>query len=337
MPPEVSIIVPCYNEVHTIGGLLEAIQRQTYPHSSMEVIIADGGSVDGTRELIKAFASWHPNLRIKLVNNPRRVIPAALNTALKSAAGEIVIRLDAHSEPAEDYIERSLETLKRTQAANVGGQWEIRPGRDTWIGRSIAAAAAHPLGAGGARYRTGGAQGEVDTVPFGAYRKEWVERVGPFDESLMTNEDYEYNVRIRRQGGVIWFNPDIRSAYYARGTLRDLARQYARYGFWKARMLLRHPSTLRPRQALPPIFVLSTLLLAGLASYTPLVRGLLAIEWGAYVLTLVAAGIAEAIRSRDLLLALGVPLALATMHLAWGSAFWWGLLTGLLNRTARGG
>ena len=205
--PTVSIIVPCYNEVHTIGALLQALVVQTAPLNELEVIIADGGSDDGTRQALQTFAEDHPELRLRVVDNPARTIPAGLNLAIAHATGEVVIRLDAHSAPQPDYVQRCLETLNRTQAANAGGLWDIRPGSDTWIGRSIAAAAAHLLGAGDARYRIRGAEGPADTVPFGAYRREWLERVGGFNEGLLTNEDYEYNVRLRSHGGVVWFNP----------------------------------------------------------------------------------------------------------------------------------
>jgi glycosyltransferase involved in cell wall biosynthesis len=331
MPPNVSIIVPCYNEAPTIGGLLEAISDQTHAIEEMEVVIAEGGSTDGTREVIEDFARNHPNLRLTVVDNPNRSIPTALNLAIAASQGAVVIRLDAHSTPEPDYVERCLETLERSQAANVGGLWEIKPGRDTWIGQSIAAAAAHPLGAGDARYRTSGPGGPVDTVPFGAYPREWLDRVGSFSEDLLTNEDYEYNVRIRKQGGVVWFNPSIRSAYVARGSLVALSRQYARYGFWKARMLLRFPASLRLRQALPPLLVLSSLALLVSAPFIPFASAALAVEWGAYAAVLLAAALVEGIRRHSAALLGGFPLATATMHLAWGSAFWWGLLTGLLR------
>jgi succinoglycan biosynthesis protein ExoA len=323
----VSIIVPCYNEERTIGLLLQAILDQTVGTTALEVVLADGGSTDRTAAVVRSFAEQHPQLRVRVVENPARAIPAALNRAIEAAHGNVLVRLDAHSIPQPDYVGQCLRVLGETSAANVGGVWEIHPSAATWIARSIAASASHPLGAGDARYRTSGAAGEVDTVPFGAYPREWLDRIGPYDESLLTNEDYEYNVRLRRAGGRIWFDPSIRSIYFARGTLIDLARQYARYGFWKARMLRRYPGTLRWRQVLPPAFVLSTLVLGPAAAWLPLARWLLALQWAAYLAALLAAGAAEALSRRDGVLAIGMPLALAVMHLAWGAAFWWGWLT----------
>jgi len=328
---QISLIVPCYNERDSIMQLLNAISRQTIRTSQMEVVIADGMSTDGTREVIEDFIAAHPGFKIRLLDNPARTIPAALNRAIGAASGEILVRLDAHSEPAPNYVERCVAALDRTSAANVGGVWEIRPSTETWVARSIAMAAAHTLGAGGARYRTGGSEGEVETVPFGAFDREWLERVGPFNEDLLTNEDYEYNLRLRQAGGVVWFDPTIRSTYFARGTLRELARQYIRYGYWKGQMLKRHPTSLRWRQVLPPLFVLGIALLGVLAPFAEWARILLLLQLGLYIATTAGAGLIQAVRSRDLSLALGMPLALWTMHLSWGAAFWAGRGAGLLR------
>ena len=297
-----------------------------------EVVIADGMSDDGTREAIEEFSSGHTDLAIRVIDNPARVIPAGLNKAIAESQGRFLVRLDAHSIPYPDYIEACHSALEKTGAASVGGIWEITPAKDVWIARSIAMAAAHPLGAGGARYRTGGPEGAVDTVPFGAFDHEWLERVGPFNEDLLTNEDYEYNLRLRQAGGVIWFDPSIRSTYFARGTLRELARQYIRYGYWKGQMLRRYPTSLRWRQALPPLFVLGMVLLGVLAPFVEWARILLLLQLGLYIATTAGAGLMQAVGLRDLGLALGMPLALWMMHLSWGAAFWVGLVAGLLRK-----
>jgi hypothetical protein len=203
-----------------------------------------------------------------------------------------------------------------------------------WVARSIAAAAGHPFGVGDAQYRYAESSGAVDTVPFGAYYRSLLERLPPppapsahpYDEALLTNEDYEFNTRIRQSGGTIWLDPRIRSVYFARPDLPALARQYARYGYWKQRMLRRYPGTLRWRQALPPLFVLSLPVLAfGALVYSPL-KWLLFFELSLYFLVLLFAGIQLALRRKDAALLLGVPLAIATMHLCWGGAFIWSML-----------
>ena len=322
--PNVTIIIPCYNEQGTIGHLLEAVYAQTYPRSDIEVVIADGNSTDLTRQKIGLFQHEHPDLTVRIVENAQRNIPAGLNRALRAAQGDVIVRLDAHSAPLPDYVARCVSVLEAGRGENVGGIWEIMPGGEGWLAKSIAAAAAHPLGAGDARYRIGGHAQAVDTVPFGAFRRSLVERIGYFDEKLLTNEDYEFNVRIRQAGGTIWLDPSIRSSYFARPDLSSLWSQYWRYGYWKAKMLKRYPHTLRWRQAIPPLFVLSLILLGLAGIWLPAFRWLLAFEVLLYALLLVGAAFQAAWKERNGSLLGGIPLALLTMHLAWGSSFWLG-------------
>lgn len=332
MPPTITVIVPCYNEQATIRGLLDAVLGQTYPLEKMDVIISDGLSTDGTREVIAAFQRERPELPVQVVDNTDRTIPSGVNRAIEAARGEIIVRLDAHSMPYPDYVARCVQTLTEGRGDNVGGVWEIRPGASTWAAESIAAAAAHPLGVGDAMYRLAPSAGPVDTVPFGAFRRQLVERIGKYDETLLSNEDYEFNTRVRQSGGTVWLDPAIRSVYFSRSTFGALARQYWRYGYWKLRMLRRYPSTLRWRQALPPVFVLSLvgLLLLGLWLYP--VWWLLAAEILLYLSVLFLAGVRAAQKRKKPLLVVGLPLAIATMHLAWGSGFLWSLLTSLVKK-----
>lgn len=334
--PAVSVIVPCRNERETIVRLLAALRDQDFPPSEMEVVIADGMSTDGTRQAVREYASSNPGLSIALLDNPERSIPAGLNRAIQRARGDVIVRLDAHSVPAPDYVARCVETLRRTSAANVGGLWVIRAGGPGPVARAIAVAGSNPLGAGDARYRVSGPEGPVETVPFGAYPRPWLERVGGFDEALRTNEDYELNHRLRLAGGQVWFNPAIRSEYRARGSLPELASQYARYGFWKGRMLARYPGSLRWRQALPPLFVLSLLGLAAAAIRQPRARGFLGVECIVYLGVVVGVSLWEAVRRHDLALLPGVAAALITMHLGWGSAFWVGWLRGWPRGSRKG-
>jgi succinoglycan biosynthesis protein ExoA len=329
--PSVSIIVPCFNEQKTIANLLQAIHAQTFPRADLEVVIADGMSTDGTRAEIAAFAAAHPDLSIRVVDNPRRIIPAGLNCALRASYGEIVVRLDGHSMPKPGYVARCVADLQAGLGKNVGGVWEIEPGARNWVARAIAAAAAHPLGVGDALYRHAEHASAVDTVPFGAFRRELLEQVGYFDESLLSNEDYEFNARIRKAGGVVWLDPAIRSQYVARASLPELARQYQRYGFWKWRMLRRYPKTLRWRQALPPLFVLSLLGLGIAALFIPFARLLLLVEVALYAAALGAAGLLAALKRRRASLVLGLPLAISVMHISWGAGFIWSMIKGSMS------
>jgi succinoglycan biosynthesis protein ExoA len=320
--PQVSIVIPCYNEERTIGFLLESIALQTFPVELMEVIIADGLSVDNTRKKIAEFKTDHPQLSIRVIDNTKKIIPAALNLAIRAACGEIIVRMDAHAVPAVDYVEKCVLALRSELGDNVGGVIDIKPGKSDWIGWSISIATSHRLGVGDAMYRRATTAGEADTVAFGAYYKKTVEEIGFYNEALMINEDYEFNARLRISGRRIWVDPEIRVTYFSRPTIAALAKQYFSYGFWKFKMLRRFPKTLRWRQALPPLFVLGLLMLL-----------LLTIFWFPglwfffgtlvlYLAILLVSSINYAVSRKDASLLVGIPLAIITMHFSWGLGFW---------------
>lgn len=329
----VSIIIPCFNEEHTIQLVLESVYKQSFPLERLQVIIADGGSTDDTRVVISAYLEDHPDLNLILIDNPLRIIPAALNIAIAAATNEIIIRLDAHCIPATDYIERSVTALNLTGAANVGGRWLVEPGADSCIARGIARAASHPLGAGDAKYRFSEQAGIVDTVPFGAFPKAWLDKVGPYNEQLLTNEDYEYNLRIRHAGGKIWFDPEIKAVYFARKNLHGLARQYLRYGFWKAIMARRNLSSLRWRQVLPPVFVLAFIMLLIGSIWFSALRWLLLFQMSSYFGVTGIVALLLAWKERQISYLISFPISIWTMHFCWGSAFVFGMIFG--GRNAR--
>ena len=317
---DVSVIVPCFNEEKTIQLLLQAILDQSTEKERVEVIIADAMSTDNTRLKIQEFARKNPQLSIRIVDNTSRTIPAAINLAASSAQGEYLLRLDAHSVPNSDYIQNSVKLLKSGKAENVGGIWEICPGRDSCIAKAIARAAAHPLGAGDAGYRISTQSGYVDTVPFGAFKKEDFIHLGGFDESLLANEDYEFNTRLRQNGGKVWLDTSIRSKYYARKNLAELGKQYWRYGFWKNRMLRKYPKSLRWRQAIPPFFVLALIILGISSFFIPFARIILGAGVGLYLFALFSSSIMESVTKKDgcyLMMA----FAFATIHFCWGGGF----------------
>jgi succinoglycan biosynthesis protein ExoA len=322
----VSVIVPCYNEQATIWLLLDALFHQTFPHADLEVVIADGMSTDQTTGQISKFQTEHPDLAIRVVSNEKQSIPAGLNRAIETATGDFIIRLDAHSMPSRDYIYRCVEDLKQGLGDNVGGVWEIQPGGPGWAAKAIALAASNPLAVGDARYRYTDQAGSVDTVPFGAFRRALINKVGGFNENLLTNEDYEFNTRVRQADGVVWLDPEIRSVYFARSTFHALARQYWRYGFWKVRMLRIYPGTIRWRQALPPLFVASLIVFGLMALWLPAARWVLLIELLSYLSIIGLSGASLAIKHSDARLLIGIPIAIAVMHLNWGAAFLWSLV-----------
>ena len=327
MKPKISVVIPCYNEEDTITLLLEALYQQTFPKEFLEILIIDGVSSDNTINQIKWFTRNHSDLNIKVISNPERIIPVALNKGIQASTGELIIRLDAHSQPYPDYIERCVLDIQNIRADNVGGIWEIKPGNDNWVGKGIARASSHPLGVGDARYRVGGEAQYVETVPFGCFNKKLFEKVGFFDEKLLTNEDYEFNNRILKSGGKIWFDPTIKSIYYSRKTFRELANQYWRYGYWKGKMILKNPATLRWRQVIPPLFVLSLLLWLVLSFFDHNFLILLTLEITLYLLALLVIAAIEAIKNHDSSYSFGMPIAMIIMHVCWGTSFVWSLIT----------
>ena len=324
---KVSIIIPCYNEEKTITKLLTGLYEQTYPHRSMEVIIADGLSTDDTRKRISDFREGHPDFTILVVDNTQKTIPSGLNLAIQAANGEYIVRLDAHSIPAVDYIEKCVTDLEKKLGDNVGGIWIIQPSNNSWIAESIAKAASSSIGVGNANYRLNSRSGEVDTVPFGSFRKTFLLNIGGFDETLLTNEDYELNTRIRKKGGKIWIDNSIRSTYFARPTFKKLASQYWRYGWWKAQMLKRYPNTIKWRQALPPLFVLDLVIILGLSIVQPIFLTLFFTLVFIYLLILVIYSWIIGIKNRKPAFIIGIPCAITIMHICWGS----GLLTGIFT------
>ncbi len=321
MPPSVSVVIPCRNEENTIHLVLDAIYHQTYPRDLLQVVVADGFSEDNTRQKIADFKNSHPDFDLLVVDNPKRVIPAGLNAAIRASSGEIIVRMDAHSIPNQDYVVLCVDALERNIAQNVGGVWDIQPGKDSWFAHSIAAAAGNPLAVGDAHYRFTDKADYVDTVPYGSYKRSLFEEIGFFDETLLANEDYELNTRILQNGGKIWLDPKIRCKYFARSNLRALAKQYYGYGYWKVQMLKRYPKTLRWRQALPPAFLLGLFATFVVGIFWKPSLLLFAGVLGLYLLILMGVGLYMAIKKSDILMMIGIPLAIITMHFSWGAGF----------------
>ena len=244
MQPRVTIAMPAYNEERYIEACIASVQAQDYPRNLIEILVADGRSTDQTRDILARLAATDP--RIHVIDNPARLQAAGLGAMVKQATGDIIVRMDVHCEYASDYVRRCVETLERTGADNVGGAQRARA--RTAFQRALCAALASPLGVGGARYRSAEAEGFVDTVFLGAFRRRVFETVGLWDPGAITNEDAELNQRILDGGGQIYLSRDIVVHYFPRDSFRTLARQYYKYGIGRARTLLKLGSfpTLRP-------------------------------------------------------------------------------------------
>jgi glycosyltransferase involved in cell wall biosynthesis len=295
-----------------------------------EIVVADCRSSDATLERIATYPHAATLPPIRVVSCPLRSTPMALNRAIEAASGDVIIRLDGHSRPAREYVERCVQAIEPERAGVGGGIWRIEPGATTRQGAAIALAAAHPFGAGDALYRTG--QGltsprDVDTVPFGCFRRSLWQDLGGFDEHFLGNQDYEFNYRVRRAGLRVILDPAIQAVYVARPTVIALARQYFRYGWWKGETLKRHPRSLRWRQAVPAAFVATLMLLAVLTPIVPAAFIALAAVVGVYALTAAAASIHAAARAGAHRLVPHLVVVFATIHVLWGV----GLLTNIVT------
>lgn len=253
-----TVVLPCRNEDGFIGPCLDSILEATYPASLMEILVVDGRSDDGTRRTVERYAAEHGNLR--LVDNPDRWTPHAVNRGIREARGEVIVRMDAHAVYPPDYIERCVRGLRRYDADNVGGVWDTRPRDDTVRGRAIAAVHSHPFGVGDAWFRVGVDEPrEVDTVPFGCYRRETLLRLGGYDERLRRAQDFELNARLLEEGGRIVLDPEVRAAYLVRSTVGEVTFHRLRSGFWTIYALQYESRSLAPRHCVPLAALLTAL------------------------------------------------------------------------------
>jgi len=256
-----SIIVPCRNEENYISKCLDSIVDQGYPKDQLEVIVVDGMSEDGTREIVQSYAQKFGF--IKLLNNPMKIVPTALNAAIKTAKGEIIVRMDVHTEYASDYILQCVKTLEETGADNVGGPW--RAAGKSYLQTAISMAFHSAFSSGGAGSHKMNYEGPIDSVYLGCWKKATLLSIGLFDEVLVRNQDDELNLRLIRAGGKIWQSPKIKSWYYPRASIKYLFRQYVQYGYWKIRVIQKHKIPASIRHLIPGTF-LALLIFLGISS-----------------------------------------------------------------------
>lgn len=335
-PPCASVVIPCLNEVRHIGPCLDALDAQTGLSGRLEVLVVDGGSDDGTRELLD---SLHPErVDLRVIDNPQQITPVAMNLGIDAALAEVIVILGAHAEVAEDFIRRNLDALKaHPESGCVGGVVEQVHGDER--SRRIGLAMSLPFGVGDARFRTGGTAGHVDTVAFGAYRKPVFTEVGGLDEALVRNQDDELNYRLTESGWRIWFDPRIRSVYHARSSYGKLFRQYHQYGYWKVFVNRKHKTVTTWRQLAPAafLFVLVALSVGALVDlglpqadrWTNLAAPALATVLGTWMLGAIGSVILSGVRWRD---ALGVMRSFLILHVAYGWGYWQGVLDFLILR-----
>ena len=319
--PNVSILIPIRNEAAYIERCLKAVIGQDYPGEKMEILIADGMSSDGTREKLLLSLIQYP--QIKLIDNPEKIVSTGLNRLILQAKGEVLIRVDGHCKIAPDYVSRCVAHIIEQQVDGVGGP--MHSIGENWISQAIALAMGSKFGVGGSSFRTEVGQTKLaDTVPFPAYTRDIIKQVGLYDEELVRNQDDEYNYRLRKHGGKLLLTADVRSTYYTRGSLKSLWWQFFQYGYWKVRVLQKHTRQMRPRQFIPPLFVL--------ALCTGLLGGLI-FPWGwrfllgfvlLYLVAVLLISLLIAVREKWRCMLI-LPLAFITIHVGYGTGFWVGL------------
>lgn len=263
--PFVTVAIPCLNELHHIDKCIADVMAQDYSSDRVEVIVADGGSTDGTRQRLAELCAQHPRLR--WIHNPHKIQAAGMNEVVRQARGDVIVRLDAHCEYASDYVSQSVLALCASGAWNAGGSQRAKP--QTAFQQSLCTALNSKLGVGGASYRQADAEGFVDTVFCGAFRREAFEAAGLYDPAAITNEDAELNQRILECGGKIYLSPKIISLYFPRNDFRSLARQYFRYGQGRARTLLKRRRFPRISPAIPFLMTCTGALLLATRPFAP--------------------------------------------------------------------
>jgi succinoglycan biosynthesis protein ExoA len=314
--PTVSVIVPCRNEKDHIQACVGSILAQELSPEDFEIIVADGMSDDGTQEILKQLAQEAPHLRV--IDNPRRIVSTGLNAAIAVARGAVIVRMDAHTEYASDYVRQCLTVLRETSADNVGGP--ARTKSSGYLQSAICAAYHSPFAVGGARFHQVEYEGYVDTVTYGCWPRKVFDQIGFFDEELIHNQDDEFNLRLIRMGGKIWQSPRIRSWYRPRSSLRSLFRQYMQYGYWKVRVIQKHRRPASVRHLVPGSFVLSLIVLPLISLWWPVAAWVWLGLVGIYCGCNIAVSMLIAARQAWILLLL-LPLVFACYHFSYGYGF----------------
>ncbi len=286
-------------------------------------------SDDGTRDILDRYVKQYP--RIKIVDNPRRITPAALNAAITAARGDVISRVDGHCEVATDFIRQNVQLFDEHPEAWVVGGPIVHAGKSRF-GRAVAVAMSHPAGVGMATHRFENYEGYVEGAQFPTFRQWVFERIGLFDETLVRNQDDELNYRINQAGGKSFVSPRVKYVYYVRDRVSQLFKQYFHYSFWRIPVIRKHKKPTTLRQMVPPLFFLAMLLLAivGIWQRQPVVALALPVL---YATVLVAMGISVMPR-KGVAVGLLLPLALATMHVAYATGFYYGLFALFFHRNA---
>jgi glycosyltransferase involved in cell wall biosynthesis len=325
----VSIVIPCRNEEKYISKCLDSIISQDYPKHRLEILIVDGMSEDRTRAIVEEYAKRHPTVRI--VNNPKRIIPSAMNIGIQEAQGEVIMKVDAHSTYPKDYISKCVRYLTTYGADNVGGMWRICPGKETTMAKAIALTLGHPFASGNAYIKVK-AKGPrwADTAAFGCYRREVFDKIGLFNESLAGSSDLDFNKRLKAAGGKILLVPEIVINYYADSDLKSFWRHNFADGVWATYVLKFKSRAFSWRHWIPLAFVSSLIGSAALSVILPWTLWLLVGIVGLYTLVNLGVSTALAVKERKVQYLWALPIVFATRHFAHGLGALLGLVLAIV-------
>lgn len=316
--PAISVIMPVLNEEAHIADAIESVLAQEYP-GELELLLALGPSSDETNKIAAAITK--KNKKVRLIDNPRGLTTVGLNECIRQSKSEIIIRIDAHSEPAEGYFKRGVEILQEQKADLVGGIMDAR-GKAAFQS-AVAWAYTSRFGIGGANFHVGGEAGEAESAYLGIFKKSALERVNGYDEEIIRGEDWELAQRIKKTGGLVWFSPELRVVYWPRGTVAKLAKQFMATGIWRGDLTRRDPSGASRRYWIPPLLVFAC------------ISGIFSVMYGNYAGILPIAFyllgvtfLATVARNMSPKQRLAIMIALPVMHFSWGIGFWRGYFIG---------
>lgn len=324
MAIEVSIIIPVYNEGKYIAKCLDSLLSQNFPHERLEILLVDGGSIDNTRNIINSYKQKHPFIRLLI--NPDRIVPKAMNIGIKAANGNVIIRMDAHTYYADDYVSKCVETLNTKDADNVGGTIKTLPGDESLVAEAISLATSNIFGVGNSKFRISSKAEYVDTVPFGAFRKEVFDRIGLYNENLVRNQDIELNSRIIKNGGKIYLNPEIKCYYHNRSNIKELWEQNFKNGMWNIYTTSISSDSLSSRHFIPLLFIaslLSSCLISCFMSFGKII--LLGVVIPYFLLTIFFS--AKIAINNQIRLMILLPNLFFILHTSYGFGSLWGILT----------
>lgn len=312
--PAISVIIPVLNEQNHLAAAVKSVLDQNYS-GDIEVLLALGPSRDNTNQIAAELAA--NDKRVRLIENPRGLTTVGLNEAIRQSKHDIVVRIDAHSEPAAGYLENGVRILLDRKADLLGGIMDAKG--TSAFQKAVAWAYTSRFGIGGAKFHVGGEEGEAESAYLGIFQKSALERVGGYDESIVRGEDWDLAQRIKKSGGLVWFSPELKVTYWPRGTWSKLAKQFVSTGVWRGDLTRRNSSGASVRYWIPPVLVGAVAM-----GFYWLAAG----HWfgilPAAVYLLGVAFLASTATGLSLKSRVALLIALPTMHFSWGIGFWRG-------------